>query len=93
MVSSDIVDSNSLIRGRIDKIDFEILFQLVGNRKTWHRKIVDDRVKVELKAWISRYIKREIWMYERAFKKAITRTGSDSIRAQIQIPCFYSKTL
>ena len=34
---------------------------------------VDDRAKVDLKAWIFRYAKRKIWMYEYAFENAVTR--------------------
>ena len=51
----------------------------MGNRNIWHRALVNDRVKIELKAWISRYVKRDIWMYEYAFSNAITRNVSDCI--------------
>ena len=79
MASSDIVDSNSLICGRFDKIDFEILFNLAGSRNLWYRKIVDDRTKVEFRAWISRNVEREICMYEYAFDNAVTSAVTNAL--------------
>ena len=79
MASSGIVDSNALICRRIDQIDFEILFKLAGSKNLWYRTRVNDRVKVELKAWISRYVEREIWMYKYAFKNSVTSAVTNAL--------------
>ena len=79
MALSDIVDLNSLICGRIDKLSFEILLHFVGSRNLWYRTIVHDRTKVEFRASISRYVERQILMYEYAFENTATSAVTNAL--------------
>ena len=46
-------------------------------------------MKVEFRAWISRYLEREIWMYEYAFKNVVTSTIANALGIEKTISSNY----
>ena len=82
MVLFGIVDLNSLTRGSINQLDFEILIPLAVGENPWYRMQVENKVKFEFKMSILRYFKQRIWRSVFKFKRDITDAVAKDLRRE-----------